>query len=500
MVTTVYILIFLIIISVLVIGYLQISQLKIIENLQQKIFVKYALLYAETIPEFNIKDTDNYYLPEKINKFFDVTTIQKGLSKILIEIPSTIIQITFGLLLLSFYHPIFVLLSLLLFLIIFLLLKQTSKIGLETSLAESNSKYSIVGWLQEIGRVIKTLKHSQNNNLPILRTDIKLLNYISYRTAHFKVLLFQFKSLILFKFFVTGLFISVGTYLMFNQSINIGQFVAVEIVIITVINSVEKLILSLETFYDVITGIYKVDSVLKLEKEKSGSILLNEGIYKIEFKNVAFSYQNNEQAILNNLNFTIPKAGLVCVSGDENSGKTTLLKLIAGLYLNHQGTISFNNILLRNYNHKFLREKIGVFLYPQELFNGTLYENITIGRDITENEIITLIQALEFSDFLTLFNDSFETKILELGKTLPHSTRVKILLLRAFINNPSMLVLKDPITGFDSKTKKSIFKYLIKQANIKPVIVSSTNKLFLSNCDLHILLKNSNSTIIKNNE
>jgi ABC-type bacteriocin/lantibiotic exporter with double-glycine peptidase domain len=98
MVTSVYLLIFIIIIAVLIVGYLQINQMKIIEKIQQKIFVRYAFSFAETIPKLDLKDIDHYYIPEKINRFFDVLNVQKGISKLLLDIPSATIQIIFGLL------------------------------------------------------------------------------------------------------------------------------------------------------------------------------------------------------------------------------------------------------------------------------------------------------------------------------------------------------------------------------------------------------------------
>ena len=113
-----------------------------------------------------------------------------------------------------------------------MLFKLTSKKGLETSMKESNYKYKVLGWLEEMGRVIKSIKYSQGTNINLIKTDENLEQYLSARTAHFNVLLFQFKSLLIFKIAITAVMLILGSYLLFNQKINIGQFVAAEIVLI----------------------------------------------------------------------------------------------------------------------------------------------------------------------------------------------------------------------------------------------------------------------------
>ena len=102
------VLIVLVVLGVLIAGIMQINQMKIIEKIQQKLFVRYSFAFAERIPKLDLKKTDNIYLPELVNRFFDITVLQKSLSKILLDIPTASIQIIFGLILLSFYHPAFI--------------------------------------------------------------------------------------------------------------------------------------------------------------------------------------------------------------------------------------------------------------------------------------------------------------------------------------------------------------------------------------------------------
>ena len=122
-------------------GYMQLMQMRITETIQQKIFTRAAFDFTYRIPKIKLEEIYKHYVPELMNRFFDVLTLQKSLSKIIIDFSTAILQIVFGLLLLSLYHPFFILFSILLVILVYTIIKLTSKRGLETSLAESKYKY-----------------------------------------------------------------------------------------------------------------------------------------------------------------------------------------------------------------------------------------------------------------------------------------------------------------------------------------------------------------------
>jgi ATP-binding cassette, subfamily B, bacterial len=482
MVTSVYLLILIIIIAVMIVGHMQIQQMRIIEKIQQKIYVRFAFAFAEKIPRIDIKGTDQYYLPEKINRFFDTLNVQKGISKLLLDIPTATIQIFFGLILLSLYHPLFIAFSLLLVAVLWVIYTITGKKGLKTSITESNHKYEVVAWLEELGRVIKSFKYSQGSHLNLRKTDEKLLQYVNARTSHFQVLLFQFKTLVVFKVGITAFMLILGTSLLFEQKINIGQFVAAEIVILTIINAIEKLIASLENVYDVVTGLYKVDSLLELPEEKDGLFQFKSEELSISIKNMTFSYSDNQE-ILSDISMQIPANAITCISGEENSGKSTLLKLLTGSYMDFKGSIYFNNIPLQNYSLESLRSNMGILLYEQDLFEGTLYENISLGRsDIYVEDIMAVASELRIENFISFFPDSFETQLDPAGRKLPSSLIRKILLLRALINRPVLLILEEPWLGFDEDTKQHIQQYLLQLAKTRTIVISTRDVNFIERC------------------
>jgi ATP-binding cassette subfamily B protein len=482
MVTSIFVLIILVVFGVLLVGVFQLNQMKIIEKIQQKIFAKNAIAFAEKIPRFDLKKIDNLYLPETVNKFFDTLNVQKGLSKILLDIPTSSIQIIFGLLLLCFYHPIFIAFGLVLLLILWIILKLTSKQGVQTSLEESSYKYSVVGWFEEMSRVIKSFKFSQGSHLNLQKTDENLLGYLTARTKHFNILVTQYKTLIFFKVAIITSMLTVGTYLLLKQQLNIGEFIATEIVIITIIGAVEKLISSLENIYDVITGLEKIAYVIEAAEEKSGNQLLHSNSFEIKFSNLNFAYHQNEN-ILKNINLIIPSNSLIKVTGNENSGKSSFLKILTGNYQDFEGSLMFNNLPINNYQLESLRNTTGIYLSEQEVFNGTILQNITMGKAvITTDEIIDIATKIGIEDFLQNTQNGFDTKLDPTGKNISKSLIKKILLLRALVQKPTLLLLEEPWQGLTQNVKNKLIQYLQNTTSNCTVIVISQDKDFEKYC------------------
>lgn len=474
MVTSIYVLIFLVVLGVFLMGLFQINQMKIIESIQQKIFAHYAYDFANKIPQLDLKQMDKYHIPEKVNRFFDTLNIQKGFAKLLLDIPVATVQIVFGIILLSLYHPLFIILGLILLLLLGLILFYTSKKGIETSIEESNFKYGVAGFFGEIARTIKTFKFSQGSDLNLTRTDENVLGYLGARTKHFQVLLFQYKSLLFFKVALTTLMLTLGSFLLINQQLNVGEFVAAEIVIMLVIGAVEKLIISLDSAYDVITGLEKLASVTDSPLEASGELQLDakEGI-EIDMRNFSFEFEQGKP-VLNSINLTIQPGEKIQLSGPAGSGKSILMRVLTGNYPDFKGTLLLNNVPIKNYNLESLRKHTGILLQNQEIFDGTVWENISLGNtEISSALVLATANELGFADFLNHFPLGFDTAIEPLGKKTPQTIVKKILLLRALCGDKRLLLLENPWNGLDAELAEKLRVYLLNKS--KTTVIISTN-------------------------
>ena len=464
-------LISLIIAGVLLVGLMQINQMKIIEKIQQKIFVRYAYAFADHIPRLDLKKVDSFYLPELVNRFFDTIALQKSISKLLLDLPAATIQIFFGLILLSFYHPSFILFGVILVLLLWLILYATGNKGLKSSLAESSYKYAVAAWFEELARVVKSFKFSSGSLLHLKKADERTVNYLSARTKHFSILLLQYRTLVAFKVAITAAMLIVGVILLLNQQINIGQFVAAEIIIITVINSIEKIIINLDSVYDVLTSVEKINKLIDKPVEGSGTYISETGKgISIKANNIGFGY--DDSPVLSGISFHIKAGEKVCIAGKDGSGKSTLLKLLTGVYNELAGSLSINDVPIGNYHLPSLRKEMGIFLLQESIFQGTLWENITMGKEVNKEYLSNLVQQTGLIHFLQALPLGYDTELDPAGKRLPQNVTQKILLVRALVHQPQLLLLEEPWRGIDDPYKTNIRQLLL---SLEATVIVATN-------------------------
>lgn len=479
--------------GIIISGYLQMNQLKITENLQQKIFTRAAFDFGYRIPRVKLTELYNKNAPELMNRFFDVMSIQKGLSKIIIDFSTASIQTVFGLILLSIYHPFFIVFSAFLLLLVYIVFVLTAKKGLQTSIIESKNKYKTANWLQEVARSSVAFKLSNDDNLTLDVINKYAGKYISAREDHFAVLIRQFKLLIGFKVIVAAGLLIIGSLLVMDQQMNIGQFVAAEIIIILVINSVEKLILSLETIYDVLTSLEKVGEVTDLELDSDHDYpgvmeVCNSNSFEIE--NLTFSHKNQSKNIFENFNLTISKGSKNVISGEIGSGKKTLIHLLAGLYQPTSGTIAMNNVLIKNYNPHTLHEQISVSTEDDCIFEGSVMDNITLGRaKATFQNVKWISEKIGLSDFINKLPNGYQEEISNYG-VLSLSVKQKILLARAFSTKPQVLIIQERFDVFSETDRNLILQFIFSKECASTVIFTSHNKLLADNSDAHYHIQN----------
>ena len=472
-------------------GMLRLKQMRIIETIQQRIFTRASFELSYRFPKIKMNELRNYYLPELANRFFDTLTIQKGLSKILIDVPSALLQIIFALLLLSFYHPFFIVFGLLLLVLIYFVFKFTAEKGLETSLQESKDKYKVAHWLQEISRAVISFKLSGTTNLAMEKSDTLVNDYLTSRENHFKILMLQFIQMIGFKVLVTAGLLLIGGFLVLNQQMNIGQFVASEIIILLVINSVEKLISGIESFYDVLTSIEKLGQVVdKPIESQKGESLKKESNLIIELQNISYKVKEKSNPILNDISFTIAPKDTILIEGESGSGKSSLLQLISGVITPTSGYMYVNNLSIESLIINEYRSNLGLSLSEETTFEGTIRENITFGnKDITDEFIYETFEKLDLTDFLKQQPKGLNSILKPEGKQIAYTISKKLVLARAIVKKPKVLILEDPLDQFQQQEAKQIIDYLTHKSHAWSLIVVSNNENWKNKCNKIITLK-----------
>lgn len=490
--SSVYVLITLVILGVLLSGGLQVVQISLVEFLQRRIFTKASLEFAFRIPRIRMEALQRNYAPELINRFFDVVNIQKGLPKLLIDLSSAVIQILFGLLLISLYHPFFVFFGLVLLLMLALIFSLTGPRGLSSSIEESKYKYKVAHWLEELGRALHSFKLAGSTDLPIRKTDYNLNNYLKNRKVHFRVLVTQFSFIVIFKALITGGLLIMGTLLVVDRQITLGQFVASEIVIILTLNAVEKIIMYMDVVYDLLTAVDKVAQVTDLPIEKTGGLdfpVAQTGGFHVRTRDLKYRYSASGYYALKGINLDIKPGETICITGQGNSGKTTLMNLLTGLYTDYEGVVTINNYSLRDIDLTHLRDQVAKNISQEDLFDGTILENITLGRITTSvHDAIYALQQVGLSDTINALPKGLDTPIISGGKGLTKTVIQKLILARCLAKKPQLLVLNDFFTPLAKTDKLELLKCITQPNHPWTVIIVSKDPLIMSACDRVLVL------------
>lgn len=491
--TTWIVLILFIVVGIVFYGLANLMQMYLLETLQQRIFTRAALEFAFRIPRMKLDYLSKYYPPELINRFFDIMTIQKGLSKILMDFSTSILQILFGLTLLGFYHSIFAVFSFFLLLILFLIIYFTGPLGMESSIKESKYKYEVVFWLEEIARALETFKLAGNTELTTDKADQFTLKYLEYRTKHFKIIALQYSTIILFKMLITAGLLILGSYLVINKEINVAQFVASEIVIILVMSSTEKLISSMETIYDVFTAIDKVGYVTDIPIENQEGINFSnmdtdKGM-KVTTNNISYRHQESTHYAIKNINLEILPNQKVCISGFSGSGKTTLITILAGIVEQYEGGLSYNDVPFLNLNRRSLRSYIGDTLTQDTVFKGTIEENIMLSKSHIDSDTLRwACDAVGITDFIKKLPEGFQTNLMPDDKRFPKSFLRKIVIARAIAEKPKLIVMDDLLHGFEQEELNHIINTLFHPNAPWTLVIVSKKASIAQHADRIIIL------------
>lgn len=488
----VVVLITFVILGTIIAGIIQIGILKVVERIQQRVFARMALEFAFRIPRLKYKASLEQNLPEQMNRLFEAVAIQKGVQKLLVDVPTALLTVAFSLILLTVYSPWFSVFAVVTVFILYLIIRITGPEGLQTSIVESKYKYKAVHWLEELSRAFHAFKYAGDSTLPVERMDDVITGYLKYRKKHFAVLVKQTIALIGFKTFITAAVLILGATLVQTNRLLLGQFVAAEVVIVTVLVGVEKLITSLATVYDVLTSVDKAGHVTDLPLEGRGGLAPlhtpNVGI-AIEARDLRYRYPGAATATVAGATLRIQPGERVAIMGFEGSGRSTLLKLLGGLIDEYDGTIRYDGITLRDLDRPALRARIGQMLSWTDLFDGTVEENVSVGRaHITPLDVQQALDDVQITDEIQQLPRGMQTELTNGGRSLQSHLASKLLVAQGIVGNPRLIVLDDFFQNLDAASRSVIIRLLTSRERTWTVLAVSHDPQLLEAFDRVVVM------------
>ncbi len=464
---------------------LRLLTLWIVEQIRQRTFARVTLRLAYRVPRIKHTALANEYLPELVNRFFDTITVQSGWFNFLLDAPNAAITVIIGLILLAVYSPWLLLFDLIVIGFFLFEVFVLGYGGFRTRSNETTQRFQIAEWLEEIARCETGIK---TNGTPIFlleQTDKLLTEYVNLRRIHFKVLFRQAGGLFFFQALASSAVLGCGGYLVIHRELTMGQLVASLLIVNMVLPGLERVIRNLQNIYELLSALNKIGYVEDLPLERKGGAVLtrsNTGA-RVDIRGLRFAYKEGHD-VLRGLDLSLAQGERISLFGPNGSGKTTLAEILCGLLEPTSGIVQINGIDVRDVDLLSLRRSVSLMSDANEIFPGTLIENIGLGRpEISHFDIMWALNVVQFNEELQLLPDGLKTVLNTGGRNLSRGQVQKILLARAIVKRPQLLILDEAFTAIEERAKLDILQSIYSDDNSWTIVDIShdADSIMLSN-------------------
>ena len=292
--------------------------------------------------------------------------------------------------------------------------------------------------------------------------------------------------------FINLAIIIIGVYLISERELTMGGLIACTMLASRAMAPVGQVAGLLVQYHTAATALTSLNEMMARDVERpADTTFISRGRLKgaVEFRDVSFTYPGQSAPSLRKLSFSIKPGEKIAILGRIGSGKTTLEKLILGLYQPSEGAVLVDGIDLRQLDPAELRRQIGYVQQDVMLFYGSLRENITLGAPLADDAAI--VKAAEIGGILSLVNQhpkGFDMLVGERGESLSGGQRQGVAIARAVINDPPILLLDEPTSSMDYSSEDDIKRRLTEFAKDKTVILISHRTSLLELADRIIVM------------
>lgn len=388
-------------------AYLRALQVRVVEMLQRRIFVRVVGELGRSLPKVKSDAFATSTGPELLNRFFDIFTTQKSLASLLLGGLDAVLIALVGMLVLAFYHPILLIFDIVLLGIAFSVFFLLGRRGAQSSIAESKAKYAVAGWLEQIARHPIAFKHGGGEDFAAEQTDALARTYLQRRESHFRVVFRQLKGALGMQVIASVALLAIGGYLVIARELTLGQLVASELIVTAVVASIAKLGNKVEIWFDLVAAMDKLGEILDLELEDThGRELLNDtpgepsATYPLRVNHLALELRDDVSGrrTTSTISFEVMENEMVLISGLRTSEAYAVSSQLFGLSNQLPGKIFLGVHDMHDVQLQDWRARVALFR-QEEVLPGSVRQNLLLAdpnlRATDIWEILSWVQIAE---------------------------------------------------------------------------------------------------------
>ena len=456
----------------------------IVEILQRRLFIRVVEDLAYRLPRVQQEEFDRRPGPELVNRFFDVITIQKTASALLLDGLSIVLQTVIGMVVLAFYHPYLLGFDVVLLGLICLIVFVLGRGAIGTAIKESKAKYAIAGWLEELTSHPTAFKLHSGNQFALERADQLAVDWLDSRRRHFRIVMRQILFALGLQAVAATALLGLGGWLVILGELTLGQLVAAELIVMVIVSSFAKLGKHMESFYDLLASVDKLGVLFDLSTEAHDKLFhLREGEpARVSVCGVSYQYGSSNAGVAN-LTLELMPGETVALVGSAGSGKSTLIDLLCGLRSPSSGHIELDGIDLRELRPDSLREHLAV-TRSNDIFAGTIDENVHLNRpNVQADDVRDALDTVGLLDEILKLPDGLNTKLNTDGAPLSSSQALRLMLARAIVGRPRLLLIDGLFDGLPDEVLESLLARLSRDDTPWTMLVTTGRRVVSESCD-----------------
>ena len=417
-------------------------QTYVVEIIQRRIFARVAADLSYRLPRLVPSSLEGQSGRELVNRFFDVITVQKASSALMLDGISLVLNTLIGMTVLAFYHPWLlgfdiVLLALILF-VIFVL----GRGAVNTSIKESKAKYTVAAWLEDLVGCPTAFRYRGAAEFALDQADHYTYEYLNARKKHFRIVMRQIVFALGLQAAASTTLLGLGGWLVIAGQLTLGELVAAELIVTVIVGSFAKMGKHLQSYYDLLASVDKLGVLFDLPMERQDGLLQLSQTEPAEVSVKGVGFANFHGVTTDHqIDLYVESGGRLMLTGPSGSGKSRLLDLLFGLTSPAKGHVSINEIDPRDMRPDALRKHVAL-VRNIEIFNGTLEENIHLERPyVSTSDVREALEWVGLYEQILQLPQGLQTHLVDNGYPLTEIQARKLMLARAIVGRPRLLLI-----------------------------------------------------------
>ena len=440
---------------------LRIYHVRVVEWIQRRLFVHISLDLAKRLPESKLTVLERHRHIELINYFLEIPAIQKAVATLLISGLELILRTFFGMVLLASYHPMLMMFDIVMVSAFCIAIGFPFRAALRGSMQECSAKHEVAAWLETLMRKVIFFKQQQRTNYALQQADNKVMQYLEAREGHFSQILHHLYGIYSIAIIASVVLLALGAWLVIREQLSLGQLVASEIILATMVSNFIVLGGYLSDLYDGLASSDKMYQLLHLPTEKKANytddqyhelVQLFSHAFMIECRDLCYRDVFGHE-VVRQLSFDLQSGKSLALVDATKISIDPIVDLLMGVNQADTGLLKFNDVVIEESLWPVVRAHIAI-IDGVDLLGGSLLDNLLLHHQEKLSCLHELLNDFAFDHVVARLSHGLDTDIAEVEAMLSIAELCVICLIRALLGDPQLMIIShvfDKLSEHDLK-------------------------------------------------